>query len=719
MMTQPMKGMAGAVEGLMSGLGKIGLAGLGVQSLIGGVQELGSAIGMGLASEMEQTRAQFMAFTKDAAKTEDILNQVRDEASKTPFQFKEMANAAAGLTPAAKQAGVAMTDLLKDAEVLAASNPAQGLEGAAFALREAVSGDFTSIIERFNLPRSYINKLKEEGVPALEIVRQSMAEMGYDMSLVSNMSQTAQGRWSTLMDTFDSLKMKISEPIFKMLSDGLGEFQKFLDANMGTFSGWADTIGGDIARAAEEVQFYARAILAAFKGEESFGAIFGDFGEVLDEAWSHVVEFATTIQSNIGQTVGFIQQALSGDVGGALTGFLSMMLDTRQQLMAILGHWANEFLEWIGPMIPPFLQEVGRIANGLFQWAVSQVPVLAEQMATWAEEFIAWVEPMIPPLMTELGNMISGVLDWLIANGPKLAKTFLTEWVPAALGWVEKTAEDILPKLLDFVKGVGAWIKDTGVPKLIEFAVKMGQAIVEGLWQGVQNLGGWIGQKIGNWIDSNITQPAKDLLGIHSPSTVFHEIGENVVQGMANGIDATKPVLEASLAGVVGATASAAAQVQAIANAMSNITVGPVPGSTAQGTDANGVPVWRTDDGGWSYENDPSQIDWNQPGPIDTEAQYGVDPSFYPPEVRQAIDEHNQQYAGSFALGGVIPGPIGRPYLATVHGGETVTPPGMGGIDYDQLAGAVLRGLSGARLALDGQGFARLLTTEQGYLRSV
>lgn len=36
-------------------------------------------------------------------------------------------------------------------------------------------------------------------------------------------------------------------------------------------------------------------------------------------------------------------------------------------------------------------------------------------------------------------------------------------------------------------------------------------------------------------------------------------------------------------------------------------------------------------------------------------------------------------YAGSFAGGGVVPGPVGRPMSAVVHGGETITDPRVGG----------------------------------------
>jgi hypothetical protein len=224
-------GIGSLVGGITRGLGAIGLAKMGVDALAATARQAADAFGIGLNSELENTRARFMAFTKDAALTESILAQVRAEADRTPFEFNEMANATASLIPSARQAQEPLMDLVKTAEILAAANPAQGLEGAAFALREAVSGDFTSIIERFDLPRSYLNQLKEEGVPALEAVRKAMQAMGYDAQLVGNMATTLSGRWSTFRDTIDSLRLKISQPIFDRLKLGLESLQGWFDRN--------------------------------------------------------------------------------------------------------------------------------------------------------------------------------------------------------------------------------------------------------------------------------------------------------------------------------------------------------------------------------------------------------------------------------------------------------------------------------------------------------
>lgn len=262
-----------ALGGLMDGLGKVGLAGMGIKALAEGARGLGDAMGVGLLSEMEQVRASINAFTKDGTQTEAILKQIRTEANLTPYAFKELATATAALMPVAKQSGIALMDLVKEAEILAASNPMEGLAGASFSLREAMTGDFTSIIERFNLSRQTINKLKAEGVPNLEIIRRAMKEMGFDEDLIAAKAQTLQGRWSTFMDTIDDLKMRVSQPIFDALKEGLVGLQGLFDDNKDAITGFADGVGQNIGRVID----IFKALFVAFNRDA------GAMGIVLDK----------------------------------------------------------------------------------------------------------------------------------------------------------------------------------------------------------------------------------------------------------------------------------------------------------------------------------------------------------------------------------------------------------------------------------------------------
>ena len=247
-------GALGSADSAMSGLGRTAvnaaqnLGRLFAGGIVAGATAFGVALGAGayeglrFNNSMEQVSAQLMAFLKDGDAVDATLAMITERAAATPFAFEDMAKAATGLIPAATQANVPLEELIATAEILAASNPAEGLEGAAFALREAVSGDFTSIIERFNLPRSYINQLKEDGVPALEAVTMAMAQLGLDTDLVSNLAQTAEGRWSTIKDTFTGIAAQLTKPIFDFVSASMGRFLEKMEKAKPYIDGIVDAL---------------------------------------------------------------------------------------------------------------------------------------------------------------------------------------------------------------------------------------------------------------------------------------------------------------------------------------------------------------------------------------------------------------------------------------------------------------------------------------------
>lgn len=235
----------GKIKGAASGLATIlgGAALAGATAVAGGLVAAGVS-GLGFNNSMEIVTAQLNAFTKDGNKTAEILEMIKKRAAATPFAFEEMAKATSSLMSSAKASGKSLESLVEQAEILAASNPAEGLEGAAFALKEAVSGDFTSIIERFNLPRQFINQLKEEGVPNLEIVSRAMEQLGLDTSLVTNLANTASGRWSTFLDTLQNLAATVTKPIFDAFSSKLGEVNNLLEANQPLLTALAEQLAG-------------------------------------------------------------------------------------------------------------------------------------------------------------------------------------------------------------------------------------------------------------------------------------------------------------------------------------------------------------------------------------------------------------------------------------------------------------------------------------------
>ncbi|MBV6425167.1 MAG: hypothetical protein NAOJABEB_02981 [Steroidobacteraceae bacterium] len=231
--------------------GAIGVAQAATQSILGGLRGAASGL-LHMNQEVENTRARLVAFTGSGEAADRILADLQREAAQTPFTFRELSTAVASLIPASKQSGEALNDLIDVAEVLAASNPAEGLEGAAFSLREALSGDFQSVIDRFNLSRQAINDLKAQGLPALEVISQALSQMGLNMSVVSGLAETTSGRMSTLTDRFELAALAISKPWFEQFTKGLegaiqatdgADFQSRIDRWSAASEGLAEAFG--------------------------------------------------------------------------------------------------------------------------------------------------------------------------------------------------------------------------------------------------------------------------------------------------------------------------------------------------------------------------------------------------------------------------------------------------------------------------------------------
>lgn len=78
---------------------------------------------------------------------------------------------------------------------------------------------------------------------------------------------------------------------------------------------------------------------------------------------------------------------------------------------------------------------------------------------------------------------------------------------------------------------VGYLIEKAG-PKVLE----VGRSIVDGIWQGIQDAWDGFVRLLWGFVNKGIIDTFKEILGIHSPSTVFKEFGKDIIQGLINGI---------------------------------------------------------------------------------------------------------------------------------------------------------------------------------------
>lgn len=84
--------------------------------------------------------------------------------------------------------------------------------------------------------------------------------------------------------------------------------------------------------------------------------------------------------------------------------------------------------------------------------------------------------------------------------------------------WLAETFFGTTPEMANVI--IGNWFKD------------LGRGAMEGFSGGLDD----VLFDIGVWVDENIVKPVKDFLGISSPSTLFAQIGRDVVLGLMQGL---------------------------------------------------------------------------------------------------------------------------------------------------------------------------------------
>ena len=136
----------------------------------------------------------------------------------------------------------------------------------------------------------------------------------------------------------------------------------------------------------------------------------------------------------------------------------------------------------------------------------------------------------LPELIAALPQIITSIINFITNNLPAIISMGIQLTVQLAAGLIKAIPQLVasLPQIISaLVLGLG---------KAVGAVFEIGKNIVTGLWDGIKSMGTWISDKVSGFF-SGIVDGAKDLLGIHSPSTVFAGIGENMGAGIGIGFD--------------------------------------------------------------------------------------------------------------------------------------------------------------------------------------
>lgn len=294
--------------------------------------------------------------------------------------------------------------------------------------------------------------------------------------------------------------------------------------------------------------------------------------------WTQVT---AVIQTVISQVVGQILPAIIGLLPVLMQAGLSIVLGIAQGLAAA----APQIIAAISAIVPQVSQVVGQILPLLLellptflQVGISIVLSLVQGLAESAPQIIAAIGELIPQLVVTivenipqiiagaqqlfigivegLSQALPSIITGIIGAIPQMVSALVHGLPQMLAGAVQLFGAIVsaIPQILGAViSGIGGligdavgWITGNGPRMLAEAAGQMMQGFVN----GIADMGGAIMDAIGNAVGGAVDF-VKSILGIHSPSRVFAQIGAYTMQGMAGGIERGASSVIGAYAGVV------------------------------------------------------------------------------------------------------------------------------------------------------------------------
>ena len=202
-----------------------------------------------------------------------------------------------------------------------------------------------------------------------------------------------------------------------------------------------------------------------------------------------------------------------------------MLMETALQIILAI---VNGFAENLPTLIPAIVEMVMTIVNTLtdpenidliMQAAISLIIGLGQGLIN-----------AIPELVTRIPQIMDNIVKSLITQAVRMYQ--------AAAPMINNLANGLANAFKTLITKIKTWVTTNIIDPIKENGIKglktAGANLVTGLWQGISDKFTWIKNQITKWC-GNVVDWFKAKFGVHSPSTVFAGIGENLAEGLAIG----------------------------------------------------------------------------------------------------------------------------------------------------------------------------------------
>jgi phage-related protein len=207
---------------------------------------------------------------------------------------------------------------------------------------------------------------------------------------------------------------------------------------------------------------------------------------------------------------------------------LPLLINAFIQLFMAILQALPQIVRTIAAALPTIIDA---IVNGLTN------PEALTAIIMGAVELLLALVEAIPIIIPALVGAIPVIIKNLLATLTR--PEFIRAMINAGVQLLKATISGIISMNGAVLKAAWEIIKTIANVLKPSNLLNIGKDVVKGLWDGIKDMGGWLKDKIVNFVKDKIPGPIKKALGISSPSKVAASLGRDVPRGLAKGIEQT------------------------------------------------------------------------------------------------------------------------------------------------------------------------------------
>lgn len=420
--------------------------------------------------------------------------------------------------------GVAMEPIISDVKMMGASilsEAVPAVQSLAGAFRGMMNGDEGAADQLGAALSGLISGLVQKITERLPTV----AQVG--ISLISTLVTTLVGQLPQILTTGGQIIGQLLGGIVAALP---AVAQKAMDAMAGFVTGLQTYLPVVLEKGAELLRNLSQGIAQGLP-------------DLVSQALDILMNFATTLYDNAPTLINTGFEVLSNLVQGIMTSLPTLIAKGPE----IISKFANIINDNFPTILSKGVQLIGQIVKGIIQaipTLVANIPKIFTAIVDVWEAF-NWLN-LGQKALTLLKDGILGMVGAVRNAGTSIMNAVVDglKSLPSKLTSLARGATSNLGSALkNGVKTVAAGAKSifngvvdvfAGLPAKM---LGIGKDLVKGLWNGINDMTGWIIGKIQSFGDS-VLSGIKKFFGIQSPSRVFRdEVGAMLAKGMAVGIE--------------------------------------------------------------------------------------------------------------------------------------------------------------------------------------